>query len=271
MELCFFYETQVSQQKCGMSTGERMSAVSKAFAILEAVAAAGSSGLPFMSIIEKTRIPKASAHRLLAELVDLAVLSLDPTTRNYRGGMALARLGSSVSIDYDLRSMARPYLAALHEHTGHVATLGVRNDDEGIYIDKIEPDDFRIRLHSDIGKAFPLHCTGMGKVLLAHASAEDVRRIAKRRLPSFTKHTITDAKALRAELKQIRKNGYALDREEITRGLMCVAAPIFDADGEVAGAISCTFPSYVDSDRGIDPEVTAVVKYANAASGRRAD
>ena len=244
-----------------------MSAVSKAFGILDAVAAAGSGGLPFMAIVEKTGIPKASAHRLLAELVDLAVLHLDPTTRNYRGGMLLARLGASVTIDYDLRSIARPHLAALQQQTGHVATLGVRNDDEGIYIDKIEPDDFRIRLHSDIGKAFPLHCTAMGKVLLAHASADDVRRIAKRQLPSFTKHTITEAKVLRAELKQIRKDGYALDREEITRGLMCVAAPIFDADGQVSGAISCTFPSYIDSDRGIEPEVAAVIEHANSASG----
>ena len=250
-----------------MSTGVIMSAVSRAFEILETVASAGSHGMPFMRIVEQTGIPKSTAHRLLRELSDIAVLSFDPATRHYRGGIALARLGAGIVGDYELRRAARPHLEALQAETGHVATLGVRNDDEGVYVDKIEPADFRIRLHSEVGKTFPLHCTGMGKVLLAHASAEDVRRIGKRRLKAYTKHTITDGGALREELKRVRRDGYALDREEITRGLMCVAAPIYDAEGAIAGAMSCTFQSYIAADRGIDAEIAAVVRHARAASG----
>ena len=244
-----------------------MSSVSKAFEILETVAEAGRRGLPFARIVEQTGIPKASAHRLLRELADLSALSFDPTTRHYRGGMTLARLGANVVADYDLRSVARPHLEALHEETGHVATLGVRNDDRGIYVDKIEPTDFGLRLHSEVGKAFPLHCTGMGKVLLAYADGDDQRRILKRKLQAHTKHTITNGKALRAELEQVRSEGYAVDRQEITRGLMCVAAPIFDAQSEIAGAMSCTFPSYVDEDHGIGAEVDAVIRWTSAASG----
>ena len=244
-----------------------MSSVSKAFAILDTVAESGSRGLPFARIVDNTGIPKASAHRLLRELVDLSALTFDASTRHYRGGVVLARLGAGASADFDLRSAARPHLEALQDETGHVATLGVRNDGAGVYVDKIEPDDFSIRLHSEIGKSFPLHCTGMGKVLLAHASNEDVRRISKRQLQSFTKNTITDAKRLREELEQVREQGYAIDREEITRGLMCVAAPIYDAHGEIAGAMSCTFQSYVNSDRGIQPEIGAVLHHARAASG----
>ena len=244
-----------------------MSSVSKAFEILETVADAGRRGLPFTRIVEQTGIPKASAHRLLRELADLSVLSFDPTTRNYSGRLVLARLGASVALNYDLRSAARPHLEALQEETGYVATLGIRNGDEGVYVDKIEPNDFSIRLHSEIGKSFPLHATGMGKVLLAHASADDVRRIGKRQLQSFTKNTITDAKALREELDRVRRDGYALDREEITRGLMCVGAPIYDAQGKIAGAMSCTFQSYIDADHGIEAEIDAVTGHAKAASG----
>jgi IclR family KDG regulon transcriptional repressor len=244
-----------------------MSSVSKAFDILETVADAGGRGLPFARIVEKTGIPKASAHRLLRELADLSVLAFDPETRHYRGGILLARLGSGVDVDYDLRRVVRPHLEALQQETGHVATLGLRNDDEGIYVDKIEPNDFRIRLHSEIGKAFPLHSTAMGKVLLAHATAADVRRISKRRLEAYTRNTITSSKALREELERVRDQGYALDREEITRGLMCVAAPIRDAHGTLAGAMSCTFPSYIAEERGIETEVEAVVRHARAASG----
>ena len=244
-----------------------MSSVSKAFEILETVAGAGRRGLPFTRIVEETGIPKASAHRLLRELADLSVLSFDPTTRNYSGGMVLARLGASVAVNYDLRTAARPHLEALQQETGQVATLGMRNGDEGVYVDKIEPDDFSIRVHSEVGKSFPLHATGMGKVLLAHATADDVRRIGKRQLQSFTKNTITNAKDLREELDRVREAGYALDREEITRGLLCVAAPIYDAQGDIAGAMSCTFQSYIDTDRGIDAEIAAVVRFAKAASG----
>ena len=244
-----------------------MSSVTKAFAILETVAEAGSRGLPFARVVDRTGIPKASAHRLLRELVELSVLAFDPATRHYRGGMVLARLGAGVSADYDLRGIARSHLEALQAETGHVATLGIRNDDEGVYVDKIEPNDFSIRLHSEVGIAFPLHSTAMGKVLLAHAPADVVRRITKRRLPSFTKNTITDGKQLQKELDRVRRDGHAFDREEITRGLMCVAAPIYDAHGEVAGAMSCTFQSYIAADRSIEPEIEAVVRNAKAASG----
>ena len=244
-----------------------MSSVTKAFEILETVADAGSRGLPFTRIVEKTGIPKASAHRLLKELAGISVLSFDPSTRHYRGGMVLARLGAGVSIDYDLRSAARPHLESLQDATGHVATLGIRNDDEGVYVDKIEPTDFGIRLHSEIGKSFPLHATAMGKVLLAHAPADLARRIGKRTLAAFTRNTITNGKDLQQELERVRKEGYALDREEITRGLMCVAAPIYDARGEIAGAMSCTFPSYINTDRSIEAEIDSVVRFSRAASG----
>lgn len=244
-----------------------MSSVSNAFAILETVAASGSRGLPFARIVDNTGVPKASTHRLLRELVELSALVYDPNTRHYRGGIVLARLGAGVTVDYTLRSAARPHLEALQEETGHVATLGVRNGDEGVYVDKIEPNDFSIRLHSEVGKSFPLHCTGMGKVLLAHAPADEIRRISKRQLARLTKHTITDRKALRDELQRVRARGYALDNEEITRGLMCVAAPIYDAHGDIAGAMSCTFQSYIDADRGIQPEIDAVQRHARAASG----
>ena len=244
-----------------------MSSVSKAFDILETVAGAGRRGLPFSRIVEQTGIPKASAHRLLRELAELSVLSFDPQSRHYRGGLALARLGAGIVADYDLRSIARPHLEALHDETGQVATLGVRSDDRGIYVDKIEPSDFGLRLHSEVGKSFPLHCTAMGKVLLAWADAETVRRVAGRKLRGYTRNTITDGRALRAELERVRSDGYALDREEITRGLMCVAAPVFDAERAIAGAMSCTFPSYVNEDRGIAAEIDAVVRHARRASG----
>ncbi len=243
-----------------------MSALQKGFKIIEVVASEGGDGLPFSRIVEKTKIPKATAHRLLNELVEMSALILDPATRCYRGGLLLARIGASVISSYDLRKVARPFLQALHDELGHVATLGIRDDNNGVYIDKIESKDFGLRLHSEIGKTFPLHCTAMGKVMLGHAEPSVVRRLLNRKLESYTSNTITNAKQLREELRQVRENGYAIDNEEITRGLVCVAAPIFGVNDEVAGAISCTSPCHVIDDEGFDSRIESVCRFSKLAS-----
>ncbi len=243
-----------------------MSALSKGFKVIGAVTAAGKSGLPFAGIVAATGLPKASTHRLLQELVELSALTLDDQTRHYRGGLLLARVGASVTANYDLRDAVRPYLQSLHDEFGYVATLGVLDDDKGVYIDKIEAIGFGPRLHSEVGKSFPLHCTAIGKVLLSQSDAATIRRVTSRKLESFTPTTITDAKKLRQELKQVAANGYALDDEEITRGFVCIAAPVFGVDGNVAGAMSCTLPSYVRQERGIQAEIDAVCRVANQAS-----
>lgn len=243
-----------------------VSTISKGFQIVDAVASAGSSGMTFARIVEATGIPKASTHRLLRELVDLSALTFDSDTRSYRGGLLLARLGASVTANYDLRTIARPFLQALHDEFGHVATLGIRNDDTGVYIDKIEATDFGLRLHSEIGKSFPMHCTAMGKVLLSHADSSVIRRVLNRRLEAFTENTITSATQLRKELRQVKAQGYAIDNEEITRGLVCVAAPIFGLDGDLAGAMSCTVPSYIDDKQSIAARTRTVCQLAGQAS-----
>lgn len=243
-----------------------MSALHKGFRIIDAVVAAGSRGLPFSAIVEATALPKASAHRLLRELVELSALTLDDETRHFRGGLRLAKIGAAVTANYDLRDAVRPLLQKLHDEFGHVATLGILNNDTGVYIDKIESSSFGPRLHSEVGKSFPLHCTAMGKVLLSLAEPALVKRVTSRKLEAFTPNTITDAKRLRLELKQVEADGYAIDNEEITRGFVCVAAPILGVDGAVAGAMSCTFPSYIQQEGGIQLQIDTVCALARKAS-----
>ena len=242
-----------------------MSALSKGFRILEAVSA-NAAGLTFSGIVDATGIPKASAHRLLRELVDLSALTYDETTRRYQGGLFLAGLGASVTANYDVRRNSRPWLEELHSVTGSVATLGIRDKEKGIYLDKIEPAGLVIRLHSEIGKSFPLHCTAMGKVLLAHSDADTIRRLTQRKLERYTANTITDGKALRRELESVVTDGYAIDREEITRGLVCIAAPIRGVDDEVVAALSCTLSSFDASKALLDETIGHVVRSARGVS-----
>lgn len=242
-----------------------MSALTKGLRILEAVTAE-SAGLSFTEIVDATGIPKASAHRLLKELVDLSALAFDERTRRYTGGLLLAGLGASVTANYDVRRVARPFLEKLHIKTGSVATLGIRDGENGVYLDKIEPAGLVIRLHSEIGKSFPLHCTAMGKVLLAFSDASTISKVTRRKLERYTANTITDGKALRAELESVRERGFGLDREEITRGLVCVAAPVHGIDGKVDAAISCTISSFDATEEKLDEVTPLVIECAAEAS-----
>jgi len=243
-----------------------VSSTRKSFRLIEAVVGAGSSGTTFSDAVRKSGVPKSTAHRLLNELTDMGALRFDADSKTYSGGLLLARLGSAVAAGYDLRKVVRPHLEALHEKTGHITTLGIRDGRHGIYLDKVESGDFGIRLHSEIGKAFPLHCTGIGKVLLSAVDKEELTTILRGKLDAMTKNTITSKTQLRASLEDVRRRGYAVDDEEITRGLVCVAAPVLGPDGQLAGALSCTFPTWMRDERGMDAEIAAVIAAAAAAS-----
>jgi len=243
-----------------------LGALSNGFSIIAAITGDG-DGLTFSEVVDRTGLPKASVHRLLRELVELGAAIFDEAARRYRGGLLLAELGASVMDNYDIRRVVRPHLEALHEATGSVATLGIRDGEQGIYADKIEPADFVIRLHSEVGKSFPLHCTAMGKVLLAFSNAATIGKVTRRKLRSFTPNTITDGKRLREELENVAQQGYAVDREEITRGLVCIAAPVYGINGNVEAAISCTVSSFDADDRDLAKVRDLVIACAEAASG----
>ena len=267
LELCFISDTIrpacLTPVKADLE--KLVGALTNGFRILEAVTQAG-PGLTFSEIVDATNVPKASTHRLLRELVKLSAVSYDESTRRYRGGLRLAGMGASVTRNYDIRRIARPHLEDLQRQSGNVATLGIRDGESGIYIDKIEPADLVIRLHSEIGKSFPLHCTAMGKVLLAFCDTATANRIVRRKLRAYTENTITDRQALRAELDTVRNQGFAVDREEITRGLICVAAPIVGIDGHTDAALSCTMSTYEATDDRLASIRRLVVQCASEVS-----
>jgi len=246
-----------------------MSSIAKAFSILETVLAHQERGLSYSEVVVQTGLPKASAHRALKSLVQLGYLRFDPETGRYFGDLRLASLGSAVTSHFDLKGYVRPHLVALQGETGYTCNLGVLDGDAGVYLDKLEAQEaFGFKLYSAIGKRFPLHCTAMGKVLLTGMLPGARRRILARRLEAYTPHTITEPAALERELREVQRSGYALDRQEITRGIMCVAAPIRSGDGATVAAISVAFPAYVDEERGIAQEIRAVTRCAEGISAR---
>lgn len=243
-----------------------MSAVANAILLISKVVEHQAEGLTFTALNEGSGIPQGSAHRIVKELVDLRVLDYDPQRKTYRGGLMLASIGAQVLSHYDLRKASRQSLESLHSELGNVVTLGIRDGLTGIYIDKIEAAGMGLRLHSEIGKTFPLHCTAMGKVLLAFDDEKYQRQIMKTKLQALTPKTITDPAQLKAALTEIAKCGYAIDDEEITRGLICTAAPIFGVDGTVAGALSYTCQKHIFAEQGQARIIEKVIRAGAMAS-----
>ena len=136
-----------------------------------------------------------------------------------------------------LREAARCYLLELVKITGGCAHLGVIFKNKVLYIDQVD-SPATLRVNTEVGQTAPLHCTALGKVLLAFGSAE-----IPPQLDSFTVHTIIDFSDLAASLEKIRKQGYAEDHDEYNEGVRCLASPIFDFREKVIGSLGISGPS----------------------------
>jgi len=238
-----------------------MNPLSKVFTVIEAVIGRQDRGATYSDIIKDSNLPKSSVHRVLKDLTDLGYLNFDPITKRYFGSLRFSALGAAVIASFKLRDHVHPYLLQLQQDTDHTANLGILHGMQGVFLDKVESRDLGIKLISEVGKPFPLHCTGLGKILLAFAPDGIQKRVLQEPLEAKTEKTITSPEGLREELCLIAENGYALDNEEITRGITCVAGPVFDFDRNLLGAVSIAFPSYINHERGIEPEIAAIKKH----------
>ncbi len=167
------------------------------------------------------------------------IIIYESELRSYRDlPMRLFELGNIVSRSWDISAVAKPYMQALSAELGEMVQLAAERDGEVLYLEKFESNRM-IRIVSDVGMRLPMHCSGLGKVLLAYKSDAEVKSILSQKgMRRMTSRTICSAEALDKELKKIRAQGYAIDDREIMDGLRCVAAPIFDASYQVVYALS---------------------------------
>ena len=161
----------------------------------------------------------------------------------------ILQLGSGVSLDPELRDIARPHLVELRDVTDETVHLGVRDGNHVVYIDKIE-GSHPVRLVSAVGQIMPLHTTALGKSALAWMD-DDEREplLAQLELVRRTERSIGTLDGLRDELERTRERGFAIDDRENEDHAVCVGAPILDAHQRVVGMISVSGPSYRISER----------------------
>ncbi|GAB7003329.1 IclR family transcriptional regulator [Nocardioides sp. AN3] len=196
--------------------------------------------LSLADIVRRTGLPKGSAHRVAADLVGHQLL--DKVPGGYRLSGGLFELGMRASAERTLLELAMPFLQDLYERTHETVHLGVTDGQAVVYVAKIGGHR-QAKTPSRVGGRMPLHCTAIGKVLLAHADPDLRRQVLSGPLERRTPHTIVAPGLLRRQLTAVRENGIAFEREESTTGLLCVAAPVLDRDGRTAlAAISVTGP-----------------------------
>lgn len=196
--------------------------------------------LPLAELVRRTGMHKATVHRLAGELV--ANRLLDRTADGYRLSGGLFELGMRASLERSLLEVAMPFLQDLYERTHETVHLGVREGAEVVYVAKIGGHR-QVAAPSRTGGRMPLHCTAIGKVLLAHADAELRRSVLAGALERRTPHTIVAPGLLNRQLESVLEAGVAFEREESTPGVICVAAPVLVGGTDPVAAISITGPT----------------------------
>ncbi|WP_165856294.1 IclR family transcriptional regulator [Marinobacter sp. JSM 1782161] len=216
-----------------------MSSIDKAIQVLEAVCDSPEP-VRFTDLVARLQLPKSTAHRLLATLVDQGMVRYDTGDQRYSPGYRLLSLAQRTWEGLEIPRAARESMQRLLHEAAETVHLAVVDGHEIIYIDKLESPK-TIRLYSAVGKRGPMYCTGVGKAILAFLPPEQQDEvIAHTEFVRHTVHTIADETALRQALADIRAHGCAFDMEEHEEGIRCVAAPIFNFRGDVVAGISIT-------------------------------
>jgi IclR family acetate operon transcriptional repressor len=224
---------------------ELVKSVDRALELLEALARAdGPVGLA--ELAHDTGLPLGTAHRLLAGLLTRGYVRRTGT-RKYAIGNTALRLGEAA--ERSLARSAQPYLAELVEISGETANLAVLEDDDVVYVAQVS-SPHTLRMYADVGRHVPPHSTAVGKVLLAALPRDRAEvMIARTGLLRRTPTTITNHAVFLAELDDVRRRGWAADREEQETGVRCVAVPVGGL-GQVVAAMSVSGP--VDRFTGAD-------------------
>jgi IclR family KDG regulon transcriptional repressor len=199
-------------------------------------------GLSASMVAKLSHLPVSTVHRFLMNLENSGFVSPD-NAGVYHLGIACITLGHAARGKLDVRRVSLPYLQELNRQTRETVHLTVRNALSAVYVEKLDSLE-PLRIHSRIGASVPLHCTAVGKILLAHLpAAEQAMILNELDLRRFTENTVGNIQELQTQLVRARRDGYACDLEEHESHIRCVAAPIWDHTGAVNASLSITGPA----------------------------
>jgi len=207
------------------------------------VLAGREEALTLKDISEKTGLHPSTAHRILNDLT-LGRFVDRPQAGSYRLGMRLLELGNLVKARLSVRDAALLPMRQLHKQVQHPINLSVRQGDEIVYVERAYSERSGMQVVRAIGGHAPLHLTSTGKLFLAVDDAQRVRSYAARTgLPGHTRNSITRLPLLERELERARQSGTARDNEELELGVRCMAAGVYDDQGQLVAGLSISAPA----------------------------
>ena len=223
--------------------------------------------LGITTLAGRLRLAKSTVHRLAATLTAARFLEQNDDTGKYRLGLALFELGSLVRRRMDVANEARQQLRELLEMTGETVQLGIIDHHSVLYIYEMESRR-AIRMAAAVGARAPLHCTAVGKVLLASQSQDYVKQVLDLGLKAFTPKTIVRQEELLEALAEVAQRNYATDDEESETGLRAIASPVRNHTGAVIAAVGLAAPVQRMNKKVMQTCVPSVIATASAVSAR---
>ena len=236
--------------------------IMRALQVLEYVAGQAHD-VTLTEVVNELKLPKTTAYRYLQTLSAASFLQHDRARDRYGVGLSLravARYDRSMS---RLRDLARPEMTALMQRFGETVNLAVLSGGEVVYVEMVAPDR-ALRMHARIGDRHPVHSTALGKAIVAFLPDPSPFIASPRELSARTFRTLTDTRAFRRQIDEIRRSGYAVEIGENEDGLMCIGAPILDRLGFPLAAVSLSAP-----ERRMPPEAMEAAVAALLAATRR--
>jgi DNA-binding IclR family transcriptional regulator len=241
--LFFSADGMASQNAVRLGDGVyKLQALDRAFAVLDLLASSPVS-LGLAEISTTLALHKSTAHRFLRVLERHRMVERTSTGK-FRLGLRLCDFGSRAIEQYDLRDRAQVHLKTLVAEVEETAHLCILEKTHMVYIDKQEPER-SIRMISRVGASSPVHCTAVGKAILATMPRAQVETLLQSlRLEKFTPRTMTSRETLLKELDRTSRRGYAVDDEEREQGVRCAGVAILDGRGEAVAPVSVSGPSF---------------------------
>ncbi|MBB6454569.1 DNA-binding IclR family transcriptional regulator [Salirhabdus euzebyi] len=246
----------------------KIQALQKAFSIFELFASNSKTELSASEIGKSLNFPTGTLYRFLSDLETAGYLKQDKVTKKYQLGLKFLELGAIVSNQIDLRKVAFPYLEELRVNLNENVNLGILDGHEVVYLERLENARL-VRINVRVGSRIPIHCSSIGKVLLANQPENKFEGILEKLdFRRFTEFTITDKDLFLKEICKIRSQGFAISDREFADDIRTVSAPIYNSSGVIEGAFNVSAPSYRLSYDLIDREVIPTIKKIGEAISR---
>jgi IclR family KDG regulon transcriptional repressor len=239
---------------------ESVAAVLKVFAILQSLADRSETGVSELSM--RLAMSKATVYRFLQTMRSLGYVRQEADSERYGLTMKVFELGTKALQYPDLIELAKPHMQELSDKTGETIHLGTLIDSEIIYVHKVDSRHV-LGMYSKVGRRAPIHCTAIGKVLLAWQSPQERDHVLQgATFEKFREKTITNKADFIAELDRTKAQGFGQDREEFDDHIRCVGMPIFDRHNQAVAGLSISFPTFrYDSAR--EPEIVTMLREAS--------